>query len=55
MNCKMSFYFAENKAYRILNYNSFNDRLRPVFKINPTQNAKKKHIIKVNLILNLLK
>ena len=42
MNCKMSYYSPENKAYRILNYNSFNDRLRPVFKINPTQNAKKK-------------
>ena len=42
MNCKMSYYSPENKAYRILNYNAFNDRLRPVFKINPTQNAKKK-------------
>ena len=42
MNCKMYYYSSENKAYRILNYNAFNDKLRPVFKINPTQNAKKK-------------
>ena len=42
MNCKMYYYSPENKAYRILNYNAFNDRLRPVYKINPTQNAKKK-------------
>ena len=42
MNCKMYYYSPENKAYRILNYNAFNDKLRPVYKINPTQNAKKK-------------
>ena len=42
MNCKMSYYSPENKAYRILNYNAFNDRLRPLYKIKPTQNAKKK-------------
>ena len=42
MNCKMYYYSNENKAYRILNYNAFNDRLRPVFKINPTENAKKR-------------
>ena len=42
MNCKMYYYSPENKAYRILNYNAFNDRLRPVYKINPTENAKKK-------------
>ena len=42
MNCKMYYYSTENKAYRILNYNAFNDRLRPVFKIDPKQNAKKK-------------
>jgi phosphatidylinositol-3,4,5-trisphosphate 3-phosphatase/dual-specificity protein phosphatase PTEN len=42
MNCKMYYYSPENKAYRILNYNAFNDRLRPVYKISPTQNAKKK-------------
>ena len=42
MNCKMSYYSPENKAYRILNYNAFNDRLKPVYKINPTNNSKKK-------------
>ena len=42
MNCKMSYYSPENKTYRILNYNAFNDRLRPVYKINPNQKAKKK-------------
>ena len=42
MNCKMYYYSPENKAYRILNYNAFNDRLLPVYKINPTENAKKK-------------
>ena len=42
MNCKMYYYSTENKAYRILNYNAFNDRLRPVYKINPTENSKKK-------------
>jgi phosphatidylinositol-3,4,5-trisphosphate 3-phosphatase/dual-specificity protein phosphatase PTEN len=38
----MYYYSPENKAYRILNYNAFNDRLLPVYKINPTENAKKK-------------
>ena len=42
MNCKMSYYSHEKKSYRILNYNAFNDRLRPLYKINPNQNSKKK-------------
>ena len=37
MNCKMYFYSPESKSYRILNYNSFNDRLLPVYKIDPKQ------------------
>ena len=37
MNCKMYFYSPESKSYRILNYNSFNDRLLPVYKIDPNQ------------------
>ena len=41
MNCKMYFYSRESKSYRILNYNSFNDKLLPVYKINPNQNKKK--------------
>ena len=44
MNCKMYYYSPENKAYRILNYNAFNDKLRPVYKIKPTDNPKKKTI-----------
>ena len=42
MNCKMYYYSSDTKSYRILNYNSFNDKLKPVYKIKPTQNAKKK-------------
>ena len=41
MDCKMYFYSPESKSYRILNYNSFNDRLRPLYKIVPTNNPKK--------------
>ena len=41
MNCKMSYYSPETKGYRILNYNAFNDRLRPVFKIKPSTDPKK--------------
>ena len=41
MNCKMSYYSPETKGYRILNYNAFNDKLRPVFKITPSSNPKK--------------
>ena len=42
MNCKMSYYSPEKKAYRILNYNAFNDKLKSLYKINPNQNSKKK-------------
>jgi protein-tyrosine phosphatase len=41
MNSKMYYYSPEKKSYRILNYNSFNDRLLPVFKIIPNKNKKK--------------
>ena len=41
MNCKMSYYSPETKGYRILNYNSFNDKLRPVYKIIPSKDPKK--------------
>ena len=44
MNCKMSYYCPETKGYRILNYNSFNDKLKPVFKIIPPKNPKKSDI-----------
>ena len=40
MNCKMYFYSKETKDMRIINYNDFNDKLRPVYKI--VQNNKKK-------------
>ena len=41
MNCKMSYYSPETKGYRILNYNAFNDKLRPVYKIIPSKDPKK--------------
>ena len=41
MNCKMYFYSSETKSYRILNYNSFNDKLLPVYKMIPCDNTKK--------------
>ena len=41
MNCKMSFYSPETKGYRILNYNAFDDKLKPVFKIKPSTDPKK--------------
>ena len=44
MNCKMYYYCPETKGYRILNYNSFNDKLKPVFKIIPPKNPKKSDI-----------
>ena len=40
MNCKMYFFSKETKGLRIINYNDFNDKLRPVYKI--VQNNKKK-------------
>ena len=42
MNCKMYYYSPDTKSYRILNYNSFNDKLKPLYKIKPTENPKKK-------------
>ena len=41
MNCKMSYYSPETKGYRILNYNAFDDKLRPVYKIKPSPDPKK--------------
>ena len=40
MNCKMSYYSKETNSYRILNYNAFNDKLRPVYKIKPSSDPK---------------
>ena len=42
MNSKMYYYSPEMKSYRILNYNSFNDKLLPVYKIIPNNKNKKK-------------
>ena len=42
LNCKMYYYSTDSKSYRILNYNAFNDRLRPLYKIDPNQKSKKK-------------
>ncbi len=42
MNSKMYYYSTETKSYRILNYNSFNDKLLPVYKIIPNKKNKKK-------------
>ena len=33
LNCKMYYYDQGKKTYRIINYNSFNDKRRPLFKI----------------------
>ena len=40
MNCKMSYFSPETNSYRILNYNAFNDKLRPVYKIPPSSDPK---------------
>ena len=40
MNCKMYYFSKETKSLRIINYNDFNDKLRPVYKI--VQNKKNK-------------
>ena len=39
MNCKMYYFSKETKSLRIINYNDFNDKLKPVYKI--VQNNKK--------------
>ena len=41
MNCKIYYYDETKKAFRVLNYNSFNDKLRPVPKIIPSNDPKK--------------
>ena len=38
LNCKMYYYDQGKKAYRIINYNSFNDKKRPLYKISPSDN-----------------
>ena len=43
MNCKMYYYSKETKGLRIINYYDFNDKLRPVYKINPNNKKKKKN------------
>ena len=35
MNCKVYYYDESKKNYRVLNYNAFNDKLRPLPKIDP--------------------
>ena len=35
LNCKMYYFDKTKKQYRIINYNSFNDKLLPLYKINP--------------------
>ena len=42
MNCKISYYSPSKKTYRILNYDYFDDKLRPLPKIIPSKNPKKK-------------
>ena len=41
MNCKVYYYDEKNKNFRVLNYNSFNDKLRPLPKIIPSKDPKK--------------
>ena len=43
MNCKMYYYSKETKGLRIINYYDFNDKLRPVYKINPNNKKNKKN------------
>lgn len=46
MNCKMSYFSPETNSYRILNYNAFNDKLRPLYKIQPSSDPKKNVLYK---------
>ena len=41
MNCKIYYYDETKKNFRVLNYNSFNDKLRPLPKIIPSNDPKK--------------
>ena len=43
MNCKMYYFSKETKSLRIINYNDFNDKLRPVYKIAESNKKKKKN------------
>ena len=40
MNCKVYYYDEAKKNYRVLNYNSFNDKLKPLPKIVPSKDPK---------------
>ena len=40
MNCKIYYYDETRKNFRVLNYNSFNDKLRPLPKIKPSNDPK---------------
>ena len=40
MNCKIQDYDETRKNFRVLNYNSFNDKLRPLPKIKPSNDPK---------------
>ena len=43
MNCKMYYFSKDEKCLRIINYNDFNDKLRPVYKIVENNKKKKKN------------
>ena len=41
MNCKLYYYNPKKKSYQVLNYNAFNDKLRPLPKIVPATDQSK--------------
>ena len=41
MNCKIYYFDEVKKAFRVLNYNAFNDKLRPLPKIIPSNDPRK--------------
>ena len=41
MNCKLYYYNPKKKSYQVLNYNAFNDKLRPLPKIVPSTDQSK--------------
>ena len=41
MNCKVYYYNETKKQFRVLNYNSFNDKLKPLPKIVPSKESEK--------------
>ena len=42
MKCKLYCYNPKKKEYQVLNYNNFSDKLRPLPKINPSNDSKNK-------------